>query len=248
MSRICCLLLALLTFVWPAIAEPTKIQIATASWGGYTETNGEGYYFELLRRVFPEPEWQLEIQFVPFPRSLYMLEREQVDMVLGLYLGDISKGIYSAKKVETEVIDAAVTPELASVWQGMDSLTHRRVQALIAYRFFTLTKVPMHYQENSSLLEMLRKVNEGKIDAVLDYKPDILPLLPQLEQPRRLVLIEDVLRADVYFAFANNPKGLELKASFDQGFEQLERSGELAEIKQQSLEQLQLRIQEQPSP
>lgn len=52
-----------------------------------------------------------------------MLEREQVDMVLGLYLGDISKGIYSAKKVETEVIDAAVTPELASVWQGMDSLT-----------------------------------------------------------------------------------------------------------------------------
>ncbi|GAB1098886.1 MAG: hypothetical protein Sw2LagPseu_04230 [Shewanella algae] len=147
MNRICCLLLALLTFVWPAIAEPTKIQIATASWGGYTETNGEGYYFELLRRVFPEPEWQLEIQFVPFPRSLYMLEREQVDMVLGLYLGDISKGIYSAKKVETEVIDAAVTPELASVWQGMDSLTHRRVQALIAYRFFTLTQVPMHYQE-----------------------------------------------------------------------------------------------------
>lgn len=162
MNRICCLLLALLTFVWPAIAEPTKIQIATASWGGYTETNGEGYYFEMLRRVFPEPEWQLEIQFVPFPRSLYMLEREQVDMVLGLYLGDISKGIYSAKKVETEVIDAAVTPEQASVWQGMDSLTHRRVQALIAYRFFTLTQVPMHYQENSSLLEMLRKVNEAK--------------------------------------------------------------------------------------
>jgi hypothetical protein len=38
------------------------------------------------------------------------------------------------------------------------------------------------------------------------------PLLSQLEQPRKLVLIEDVLRADVYFAFANNPKGLELKA------------------------------------
>ncbi|MCL1161160.1 ABC transporter substrate-binding protein [Shewanella chilikensis] len=219
MNRICCLLLALLTFVWPAIAEPTKIQIATASWVGYTETNGEGYYFELLRRVFPEPEWQLEIQFVPFPRSLYMLEREQVDMVLGLYLGDISKGIYSAHKVETEVIDAAVTPELASVWQGMVSLTHRK-----------------------------RKVNEGKIDAVLDYKPDMQPLLSQLEQPRKLVLIEDVLRADVYFAFANNPKGLELKALFDQGIEQLERSGELAEIKLQSLESLQLRVQEQPSP
>jgi ABC-type amino acid transport substrate-binding protein len=106
----------------------------------------------------------------------------------------------------------------------------------------------MLYQENSSLLEMLRKVNEGKIDAVLDYKPDMQPLLSQLEQPRKLVLIEDVLRADVYFAFANNPKGLELKALFDQGFEQLERSGELAEIKLQSLESLQLRVQEQPSP
>lgn len=248
MNRICCLLLALLVFARPAIAEPTKIQVATASWGGYTETNGEGYYFELLRRAFPAPEWQLEIQFVPFPRSLYMLEREQVDMVLGLYLGDISKGVYSAQKVETEVIDAAVTPELASVWQGIDSLTSRRVQALIAYRFFTLTPVPMYYQETSSLLEMLRQVNVGKIDAVLDYKPDMLPLLQQLDQPRRLVIIEDVLRADVYFAFAKNPKGLKLKQIFDQQFAELEQSGELEAIKQGCMEQLQLRMQEPPPP
>ncbi len=65
--------LFLMPFSLPATpAQPNEggkvVTVATDSWLGYTNRDGSGYYFDILKRVFPETEWQLKIDIVPFSR------------------------------------------------------------------------------------------------------------------------------------------------------------------------------------
>lgn len=116
-------------------ASPVEIRVVTAAWMGYANAQGEGYYFEILRQAFPSPEWQLKVTVVPFARSIQLLQHDKADIVLGVYQGDLRKGLYSAAAVEMDTVDVALTPAMARDWQGLESLHLRKVQAYIAYGF-----------------------------------------------------------------------------------------------------------------
>jgi len=229
---ICSLLLSghLLASSSQLAEKPMQVTVATDSWLGYTNRDGTGYYFDILKRVFPEKEWQLQIDIVPFSRVRYLVDHERVDMALGFYSGDTAKALYSGKPVEVDSVDAAITPEMSVIWQGVESLSHKKVQALLAYRYDEFISVPMYYEESSNLLEMLNRVNRGQVDAVLDYKPVILTMVPKLNQPRQFVIVENVFRTEIYFVFADNDRGAELKRHFDVELKKLIDSGELDEL------------------
>lgn len=210
-----------------AFAEPTRVYVVTENWVGYTNKDGSGYYFDILKRIFPQEEWLLEIDIVPFSRVRYLLNHNKADMALGFYSNDKSASIYSDIPVEVDTVDVAVTPELAALWQGIESLAQKKVQALLGYRFSELIAVPMYYQESVNLLDLLNRVNEGKIDAVLDYKPAMLTKVAELNQPKQFVILEDVFRAEIFFVFSKTEKGERLKQHFDRELKVLSDSGYL---------------------
>jgi hypothetical protein len=213
-------------FTTATYGKPIVINVVTATWEGFANADQTGYYFDIFQRIFPAPEWQLSVQFLPFSRTVYMLEHERADVLFSVYRGDIKRGLLSAHVVEMDSIDAAVTPEIAASWQGIESLSHKRVQDMLAYRYNMLTAVPMYYEESSDMLTMLNSLNFGRIDAVLDYKKEILALVPKLKTPQTFVIIQGVLKTEVYFAFANTDKGRMLKQHFDQEHKLLIDSGE----------------------
>lgn len=231
-SLICLLLLPSHLPANPAqlVESPEVVTIATDSWLGYTNRDGSGYYFDILKRVFPEKEWQLQIDIVPFSRVRYLVDHNRTDMALGFYSGDTAKALYSHYPVEVDSVDAAITPEMAVIWKGAESLSHKKVQALLAYRYDEFISVPMYYEESSNLLEMMNRVNRGQVDAVLDYKPVMLTMVPKLNQPRQFVIIENVFRTEIYFVFSDNERGAKLKRHFDSELKKLIDSGELDEL------------------
>lgn len=219
--------LCLLSFFASATpTNPVVINLVTATWEGFANPDETGYYFDILNRVFPAPEWQLNVQFVPFARTLYLIENNRVDIVLSVYKGDIKKSLLSEHAVEIDSIDAAVTPAIAASWVGIESLSHKKVRAMLAYRYNMLTPVPMYYEESSDMLTMLNSLNAGRIDAVLDYRKGILSLVPRLKDWKNFVIIQGVLKAETFFAFANTEKGRMLKQHFDLAHKRLIDSGE----------------------
>ena len=70
-------------------------------------------------------------------------------------------------------------------------------------------------------------MNQGKIDAVLDYKPAMVSKVAELDQPRQFVIIDNVFRLEVYFVFSNTDKGSKLKIHFDKELKKLIDTGEL---------------------
>lgn len=206
--------------------KPVVINLVTASWEGFANSDETGYYFDILNRVFPLPKWQVNVQFMPFARTLYLIETGRVDMIFSVYKEDVNNSLLSENAVELDSIDAAVTPQIAAMWSGMESLSHKKVQAMLAYRYNMLTPIPMFYEESSDMLSMLNSVNAGRIDAMLDYKKNIESLIPQLKGSQQFVIIQGVLNAEVFFAFANTEKGRMLKLVFDAEHKKLIESGE----------------------
>lgn len=204
-----------------AAAHSVEVRVVTAQWLGYADAQGEGYYFEILKRAFPEPQWQLNIMVVPFARSIQMLQHERADIVLGVYRGDLRRGSYSQYPVEMDKVDIAITPAMARDWQGLSSLTHRKVQAYLAYGFDRIIPHTMYYEESSSLEDMLARLNEGRIDAVLDYRPGLEAATRKIGEPVNYVIVDNVLNENVYFGFADTRFGSSLKLHFDSVHKQL---------------------------
>ncbi|MEL4238142.1 MULTISPECIES: substrate-binding periplasmic protein [Shewanella] len=224
LTALCLSFLSLCAFATPS--KPVIIHLVTATWEGFANPDETGYYFDILQRTFPAPEWQLDVQFMPFARTLYLIEHNRADMILSVYRGDVKQSLLSENPVEVDSIDAAVTPAIAASWIGIESLSYRKVQAMLAYRFNMLTPTPMYYEESSDMLNMLNNLNAGRVDAVLDYQPDILALAPKMKEPQNFVVIQGVLKAEAFFAFSNTDKGRMLKQQFDTAHKKLIDSGE----------------------
>lgn len=230
-SLISAILFALFLLVIPrGYAKAISVSVVTDVWLGFSNEDQTGYYFEILKRVFPAPQWQLNVSFMPFARTLYIVDHQKADMVLSVYQGDLQDGLYSAQIVELDTVDVALTPEMAKNWTGVNDLKNKKVQAKLAYRFNKLVSVPMFYEESSSLLDMLNSLNTGRIDAVLHYEPSILAESKKLKNPMTFVIKRDAIVAETYFGFANTDKGQMLKLHFDREHAKLIETGEQARL------------------
>lgn len=219
-------------------AKPVEVRVVTAAWLGYANENGDGYYFEILKRAFPAPEWQLNITVVPFARSVQLMSHERADIILGVYQGDLRRGAYSQYPVELDQVDIALTPAMARDWKGLTSLEYRKVQAYLAYGFDRIIPHTMYYEESSSLEDMLGRLNEGRIDAVLDYRPGLEAATRRLGKPVNYVIMDNVLSAEVYFGFADTRFGASLKVHFDEVHKRMIEEGVQERLYQDTLKNL----------
>ncbi len=49
------------------------IMVATDIWEDYTNKDGSGYYLDILRAAFPEPDFTLIIRYMPYKRALMLM-------------------------------------------------------------------------------------------------------------------------------------------------------------------------------
>ncbi|MBV1919559.1 MAG: transporter substrate-binding domain-containing protein [Pseudomonadales bacterium] len=223
-----------LLFVNGVIAEPLKV--VTDEWEGYTSKEGKGYYMDLLRAIYNDPADSLNISVLPYARSLAMVKNGTADMVLGVYFGEIPNKHMAAYVVEQDLVDVVVSSATAKDWKGMVSLEGKAVLAKIGYAFDAITDVKMKYTEKTALANMLKMVSAGRADAVLDYKAGLEPLMEGAGLAKdKYTIIESVLSSPIYFGFADTPKGIAAKATFEKRFKELYESGDIKKMMESNL-------------
>ncbi|MFC5050783.1 substrate-binding periplasmic protein [Rubritalea spongiae] len=223
---------ALLKFLSPlvfcSLIQAEEITIATEAWEGYINKQEEGFYYDLLKKIYPSPEYTLTVHFVPFKRSVHLLTSGQVDMLLGAYPEDIPRKYQSTHPVEADNISAAVSKRLSEKWRGTNSLAGKRVVARLGYNFDKYLPKTSSYTEVPSVKSMLLMLKRGRTDAVLDYEKDIQALWKDSQLGDDYVLITGVIPELVYFGFATSRN--DLKARFDAEYKKLYQSGKLKKL------------------
>ncbi len=204
--------------------KPVPVKVSTEYWLEFSGPNFTGYYFDLLHAIFPEPEFRLEPEILVYTVAVNKLNDKSTDIALGVYRDD-TQGYVSAQPVELEALVAVMSPERAANWQGIESMSGLRVGAIKGYAFASGLPSSVIYTEHDSMVSMMRMLSANRLDVVLEYQPDVEPLIKELGLP--FVLESDLPRKNVYFAFRRDAKGLALKKHFDERFKVLLDSGEV---------------------
>lgn len=228
-------LLVLLGLFGSNLWAADKVVVATDEWSSYTNKDGTGYYFDVLRAVFPAPEYELEFKLVPYARSLKMVNGGDAHVVLGIYEGEVPQGQISKWVVEQDLVDVLLSPDLAKSWKGVESLAGKNVVAKIDYSFDTITDVKMNYSEKASIASMVKMLQAGRVDAVLDYEADLKPVMKAEKLGDEYKLIKSVMGSPIYFGFSSDAKGKQYLARFNQKYKELWDSKKIHEIMEENV-------------
>ncbi len=229
------LVLILICMAWGSSAKAAeKIKVVTAQWQNFTNPDLSGVYFDYLRLVLPADQYQYEVEFTTFGRSLAALKKHQADISFGLTGTDAPNSLRAAIPYDVDRVIAIYSPQQL----GISSLTSLSTQSLTSYRLAwnlaynygeALGLKSQGYQVTSSEQGITLVINQ-RIDIYLAESGDLnsedsLKLLqhPKLQQ-------EELLQIPVYVGFSNTARGKSLKQKWDERVKLLLADGQLAEF------------------
>ena len=218
-------LAVVLLSLYTMVARAETLIVATDVWEDYSNEDGTGYYLDLLKAIYEPKGINIDVKYVPYKRSVEMVDNKKADMMLGAYEGEEIVGVYGKYPIELDVVDAAVSPELAK-----ESLSGKKVGAVRGNEFNSYTNVSMKYREVSNLRSLLKMLNHQRIDAVLDYEVDIRSAGKAIGEASRFEIKTGVLSNPSYFVFANSARGEKMRKIFDEEFIKLYRDGKVQNI------------------
>lgn len=137
---------------------PAVIHLASEDWDDYTAADGHGLAWDILRAVFEPSGVKLDIRTVPYTRSVGLVQRREVDALVGSYSNEADQVLYPRWNFDSDHIYAL----------GLASNPVPTLETLGAYR---LAWVRGYRYE--SYLPNIHRYNQ------IERRTGILPMLKQ---------------------------------------------------------------------
>ena len=230
-SRALLLLLCLGAFLGARVADsaplPGKIRAASEEWTGYTQADGQGMAWDILRQVFEPAGVKLEIRSVPYTRSIGLVQRGEVEVQVGAYR-DESEGVlypkwhYDVDHLFALGLASKPTPTLATIG-------NYRLVWMRGYEYNNYLPNIRSFNEVHRTVGILPMLIHERADFYIDASTEIEEVLSKADNPQQFKL-SPLINLPLYLGFANTENGRALRALFDQRMEVLVKTGQLKPI------------------
>ncbi|ROM68652.1 ABC transporter substrate-binding protein [Pseudomonas brassicacearum] len=230
-SRALLLLLCLGTFLGVRVADsaplPGKVRAASEEWINYTQADGKGMAWDILREVFEPEGVQLEIRSVPYTRSVGLVQRGEVEVQVGAYR-DESEGVlyptwhYDVDHLYALGLASKPTPTLATIG-------NYRLVWMRGYEYNNYLPNIRRFNEIHRAVGILPMLIHGRADFYIDASTEIEEVLSKADNPQQFKL-SPLINLPLYLGFANTENGRALMALFDRRMEVLVKTGQLKPI------------------
>jgi polar amino acid transport system substrate-binding protein len=226
------LVLGALIFALLAVtAHAGEVVTASPSWKGFTGSDGQGLYHDLMRAIYEPGGDTVRHLEVPAKRGLIMVREGQADIYTcrpetadGLQIAALPmyEGEYHA------LFRTAAFPH----WDGVRSMANMRVVWRLGYYAPKNFPVPIHHAEVLSGVEALQRVIREGADFYVDDRNLIMESLDALGSPldEAKFRIESVGFRQYFPLFSTSERGSELRRVFEEGMLSLANQGKLAPI------------------
>ena len=224
------LLIVLCSFVSLAQADtpvPGKIVLASEEWNDYTNRDGSGLAWDLLRRVFEPAGITLETRSVPYTRSVGLAQRGEVDGCVGTYRDEVSAVLYPRWNFDADHVYAlglatSPTPTLAT-------LGNYRLAWVRGYKYEEYLPTVRRFNQIERRSGILPMLQHGRADFYIDALTEAKYVLSQAQDPA-LFKLTHIAELPLYVGFADTERGRALMAVYDQRLGILVQTGELKAI------------------
>ncbi len=230
----------MLTIFWGHIliaqaedAPITTINLITSEWPGYTNKDGTGLYFDLIKAVYEPEGIQMKFELVPWKRA-QALVKKTADAIVGETMLPDEDYLYPQWPIDIEEVTVIFKKGADVKWNGESTLENKTVSWIRGYDFQMYLHVKLNMLEVDNLQSGLLMLDAGRIDFLIDYEDFIME---EVENIRNTVKPDFALEqyqmeslrlgAKVYVAFVNSSRGKRLVEIFDRRMAQLYESGAL---------------------
>nr|WP_298140541.1 transporter substrate-binding domain-containing protein [uncultured Pseudomonas sp.] len=204
--------------------QPT-IRLASEVWEDYTNADGTGLAWDILRQVFEPAGVKVVIQSVPYTRSIGLVQRGEADAWVGSYLDEVDERVhYPHWHYDTDRISA-----LGLNTQPMPSLANLGRFRLVWMRGYEYQRYLPGLHDYGEVLRrdnVLDMLNHGRADFYIDASSEVEEVLGEAADPSHYRVTE-LTHLPVYLGFTASPRGRELARLYDQRMEALVTRGSL---------------------
>lgn len=204
---------------------PGQIRLASEAWNDYTNADGSGLAWDVLREVF-EPAG-VKIRSVPYTRSVGLARRGEVDAWVGSYHDETEGVLYARWNYDADHIYAlglASSPE-----PTLKTLGAYRLAWVRGYKYEEYLPNIHRFNQIERRGGILPMLQHGRADFYIDALAELKYILGQADDPAVFKLTH-IAELPLFLGFTDNERGRALMALFDRRMESLVTSGELKPI------------------
>ena len=221
------IVLCVFTAVVQAQDAPGKVVLASEEWNDYTNKNGSGLAWDVLRQVFEPAGITLQTRSVPYTRSVGLAQRGEVDGWVGSYREEATGVLYPHWNFDSDHIYAlglAGTPA-----PTLATLGNYRLAWVRGYKYEEYLPNIHRFNQIERRGGILPMLQHGRADFYIDALAELKYILGQADDPAVFKLTH-IAELPLFLGFTDNERGRALMALFDRRMESLVTSGELKPI------------------
>jgi len=214
---------------WVAAAEgtPKQVHLVSEEWLDYTNADGSGVAWDVLRKVFEPAGVKVVTQSAPYSRAVGLVKRGEADAWVGSYKDENEDNLYPRWHFDMDHIYALglaskPVPTLNTVGQY-------RLAWVRGYDYSSYLPNAKTFREIQRREGILPMLEHDRVDFYIDALTEVDYVLGQSPQPERFRRTH-VAELPLYLAFARNDQARALRDLFDRRMDELVRSGELRPI------------------
>lgn len=221
------MLLSFASGVMAAEALPRQIRLVSEDWLDYTNADGTGVAWDVLRKVFEPAGVKVVTQSAPYSRAVGLVKRGEADAWVGSYKDENEDNLYPRWHFDMDHIYALglagkPPPSLATVGEY-------RLAWVRGYDYASYLPNVRNYREIQRREGILPMLEHERVDFYIDAQTEVDYVLGQTSQPQRFRSTH-LAELPLYLAFANNEQARALRDLFDKRMAAVVRSGELKAI------------------
>ncbi|MBC8785652.1 substrate-binding periplasmic protein [Pseudomonas fluorescens] len=206
---------------------PGKVVLASEEWSNYTNKDGSGLAWDVLRQVFEPADITVQTRTVPYTRSIGLAQRGEVDGWVGAYRDEASGVLYPHWHFDADHIYAlglatAPTPSLAT-------LGNYRLAWVRGYKYEAYLPNLHRFNQIERRDSILPMLQHARVDFYIDSLTEANLVLRQSDEPSQFKLTH-IAELPLYVGFADTERGRALMAVYDRRMAALIDSGELKPI------------------
>lgn len=221
------MMLGLAPWVAAAGATPKQVHLVSEEWLDYTNADGSGVAWDVLRKVFEPAGVKVVAQSAPYSRAVGLVKRGEADAWVGSYKDENEDNLYPRWHFDMDHIYALglaskPVPTLNTVGQY-------RLAWVRGYDYSSYLPNAKTFREIQRREGILPMLEHDRVDFYIDALTEVDYVLGQSPQPERFRRTH-VAELPLYLAFARNDQARALRDLFDRRMDELVRSGELRPI------------------
>lgn len=225
-------ILALSMFIGSGMATAAEpdvhrpVQLVTEEWRDYTNSDGTGLAWDVLRKVFEPAGYGVTTRAEPYSRSVGLVQRGEADAWVGSYQ-DEKNSLYPRWNYDTDHIYTLGLADMPA--PTVQTVGQYHLAWVRSYEYQRYLPNIQHYEEVQRRNGILSMLDHKRADYYIDALTEIQTILEQADDPSEYK-VSHLTELPLYIGFSDTPRGRKLRDIFDQRMGQLVESGELKPI------------------